>query len=217
MARGTDFSGVHSHRDLNLIQQQYEISPAEPKLNLIDIPGADGLKDLSEQPSGRVVFNNRAISWIFALYPGDDWHTKQRQVSNALNGKRCRITFDENLDYYYDGRLSVKAYKKDMSLRQITVEATCAPYLLKQTETTRTVALTTTAQQIRLANARKPAIPKITVTAQTVLEWNGSSFSVSPGTHRILDIVLPEGVSTLTARTTSGTGTLTLVYQEGSL
>lgn len=135
MARGTDFGGIHSHRDLNLIQQLVEVQPAEPKLNLVDIPGADGSRDLSALPAGRVVYADRSITWTFALYPGEKWDAKHRQVSNALNGRECKITLDTDPDYYYQGRLSVKKYNHDRTLHQITVEATCRPWILKQMQT----------------------------------------------------------------------------------
>jgi hypothetical protein len=135
MAKGTDFGGVHSFYDLNLIQQLVDEQPAEPKLNLIDIPGADGSVDMSELPGGRLVYKDRTLTWTFALYPGENWDAKHRQVSNALNGKRCRITLDTNPDYYYDGRVAVKKYNKDKLLRQITVEAICNPWMLKQQPT----------------------------------------------------------------------------------
>lgn len=218
MAKGTDFGGVHSYRHLNLIQQQVEVDPAEPKLNLIDIPGADGLKDLSEQPAGRVVYNNRAVVWTFALYPEDlDWYAKQRQVSNALNGRLCRITLDDNPRYYLIGRLTVKKYNRDKTLRQITVEATCLPYLLRQAETVRVESLTTAARTLSFQNEFKPAVPKITVTAQTTIVWKGNTFTLNQGAHRILDIEFSAGANTLTAKTVSGSGTITIAYQEGSL
>lgn len=218
MAKGTDFGGVHSYRDLNLIQQQVEVDPAEPKLNLIDIPGADGSKDLSEQPAGRVVYYDRLVVWTFGMYPEDrDWYAKQRQVSNALNGRLCRITLDDSPDHYFLGRLTVKKYKRDMTLRQITVEANCAPYQLRQIETVRTESITTAARSLLIPNEFKPAIPRITVTAQTNVVWNGNTFTLNPGTHRLLDIEFPEGVSTLTVKTVSGSGTITIAYQEGSL
>ena len=132
MARGTDFGGVHSHRDLHLIQQKVEVQPAEPKLNLIEIPGADGSKDLSTQPADRVTFNDREITWTFALYPGENWDTKHSQVSGALNGRYCQITLDTDPGYYYLGRLVVAKYKVDGLLRQITVKAKCRPYKLRQ-------------------------------------------------------------------------------------
>lgn len=135
MARGTDFGGIHSHRDLNLIQQTVEVDPAEPKLNLVEIPGADGAVDMTEQPAGRVTYNTRKITWTFALYPGESWDAKHQQVSNALNGRKCNITLDTDPGYYYQGRLSVTKHKIDNTLRQITVVAICQPYKLKQDQT----------------------------------------------------------------------------------
>ena len=217
MARGTDFGGVHSYHDLHLVQASVDVTPAEPKLNFIDIPGGDGAKDFSEAPAGRVVYNTRKITWVFKLYPGDDWVTKYAEVNNALNGRRCRITLEADPDHYYDGRLAVKAQEADGILHGITVMATCQPYKLKQAETIRTVSVNTTQQTISLLNERKPAIPLIKVTAETTLGWNGGFITLSPGEHRSLDIELPAGVSKLTAKTVSGTGTLTLTYQEGAL
>lgn len=217
MARGTDFGGVHSHRDLNLIQQKVEVQPAEPKLNLIEVPGADGSKDLSTQPAGRVVFKDREIVWTFALYPGENWDAKHSQVSGALNGRCCRITLDTDPGYYYLGRLVVNKYKVDGLLRQITIKAKCRPYKLRQMETTGTYALGTSYKVIQLLNERKPVVPTITVTAETTLLWNGNTYAVAAGTHKILDIELREGTNTLEAKVTSGTGSITVVYQEGAL
>ncbi len=218
MARGTDFGGVHSDIDLHLIQQSVDVQPAEPKLNLIDIPGADGSKDLSTQPAGKIVYKDRKITWIFALYPGAVWNEKHRQVSGALNGKYCQITLDSDPDHYYLGRLVVKNYKTDNQLRQITIEASCRPYMLRQQETRVQVAnLSTAYQTLILENDRMPTIPMITVTAETTLRWNGGTVTLAPGTHKILDIELQEGLNNLDAKVTTGTGSITLVYQEGAL
>lgn len=218
MARGTDFGGVHSFIDLHLIQQVVDVQPAEPKLNLIDIPGGDGAKDMSTQPAGRVVYKDRTITWTFALYPGDIWAEKHRQVSGALNGKYCRITLDSDPDYYFLGRLVVKNYKVDNQLRQITIMASCRPYMLRQAETVVKVTnLSTTYRTLDLVNDRKPAIPTITVTAETTLRWNGGTITLNPGTHKILDIELQEGINKLEAKVTAGTGSITLTYQEGAL
>lgn len=218
MARGTDFGGIHSNIDLNLIQQKVEVQPAEPKLNLIDVPGADGSKDLSEQPAGRVVFYDRTITWTFALYPGENWDEKHSEVSGALNGKRCKITLDTDPDWYYVGRLVVSKHTLDGLLRQITVKATCQPYKLKQIQTTvGPVELTTDYKTIYLVNDRKTAIPTITVTAETSIVWGGSTYAVSAGTHKILDMELQEGLNSLQACVTGGSGTITVVWQEGAL
>lgn len=217
MARGTDFGGVHSSLDLHLIQQSVAISPAEPKLNFIDIPGADGSKDLSTSPAGRVVYKDRSVQWAFALYPGDRWEEKQRQVSRELNGRRCRITLDTDPDYYFDGRLTVKSYKRNQTLRQIIVEAICRPYMLKQQHTTVLANISAEYTALTLRNECKPVIPTITVTAETTLRWGGFTTTIPAGTHKVLDIQLETGDNLLEAKTTSGTGTITITYQEGAL
>ena len=217
MARGTTFGGWHSHRDLHLIQQSVDVQPASPKMNLVDIPGADGAKDLSTQPAGRVVYGDRKITWTFALYPGESWDKKHREVSNTLNGQACEIVLDSDPDYYYEGRLAVKKYKVDGLLRQITIEATCRPYKLKRVETKVTSALTATARTLALVNERKQIIPTITVTTETTLRWQGRSLVVAAGTHRIADIELQPGTNLLDALAAGGTGSITVSYREGAL
>lgn len=217
MARGTDFGGIHSSHHLNLIQQKVEVDPAEPKLNLIEIPGADGAVDFSEQPGGRVTYNTRKITWTFALYPGENWDDKHRQVNNALNGRRCPITLDTDPEYYYLGRLSVSKHNVEGLLRQIIVEAICQPYKLRQLPSSKTLALTTSYKTLLLLNERKPVIPTITLTAPATLRWKGQTINLNAGEHKILDIELQAGENLLEAKVTSGTGSLTVTYQEGSL
>lgn len=217
MARGTDFGGVHSFRDLHLIQASVNVEPAKPKTNLVNIPGADGSKDFSESPAGRVVFNTRKITWTFKLYPGDNWVDKYTQVSNAINGLSCKITLDEDPYYYYIGRVSVDKHAADSILHTITVTATCQPYKLWQTETSVSESLTTTSKTIMLRCDRKPVVPSVTVTASVTLVWQGDTFSLNAGTHKILDIQLTEGANYIQARTTTGTGTIKFTYQEGAL
>lgn len=218
MARGTNFGGVHSHRNLHLIQAAVDVQPAEPKTNFIDIPGADGSKDFTESPAGRVVYNTREITWVFKLYPGDNWAAKYAQVSNALNGKSCKITLDDDPGYYYQGRVSVDKHAADGILHTISVIAVCQPYKLRQTETTQSANLTTSYSTLTLSNERKPVIPSITVSQPTTLLWKGNTYAVTAGTHRLLDIMLVEGSNTLQAKTTSaGSGTITVTYQKGAL
>ncbi len=217
MARGTDFGGVHSYRDLHLVQSKVEIQPAEPKTNFIDIPGADGSKDFSESPAGRVVYKTRKITWTFKLYPGDNWVTKYAQVSNAINGWSGKITLDDDPDYYYQGRVTVSKHAVDGILHTITVIATCQPYKLRQSETTQSANLTTSYSTIVLNNDRKPVTPTITVSAATTLQWKGGTFALAAGTHRVLGIMLEEGANQLQAKTDAGTGTIKIVYRKGAL
>lgn len=217
MARGTDFGGIHSYRDLHLVQAAVEVEPAEPKTNFIDIPGADGSKDFSESPAGRVVYNTRKITWTFKLYPGDHWAAKYTQVSNAINGRACHIVLDDDPDWYYVGRVSVDKHAVDGILHTITVVAICQPYKLWRVETTVSESLTTANKTLLLVNDRMRAVPTITVSAATTLTWKGNTFSLAAGTHKVLDIELAEGANYLQAKTTTGSGTILIKYQKGAL
>ena len=218
-AKGTYFDLMHSYDQYGLIQQSVDIEPAQPKLNMIDIPGADGSKDLTELPSGRVTYKDRKITWTFALRPGDDWEAKFREISNTFNGHKWQmIITDPEARYYYVGRTTVKKYTHSKLLRQIVIEAVCSPYQLSISQTTVTESLTTTNKSITLVNnGIMPVVPSIKVSAATVLTFGGASLTVNAGTHSGLDIVLKKGNNTLTARTSSGTGTIEIKYREGSL
>lgn len=220
MARETRFGTIYSHQHLHLIQQKVDIQPAEPKLNRVDIPGADGSKDLSELPAGRVVYKDRKITWTFALYPGDKWDDKHSQVSNALNGLKCTIHLDTDPDWYYEGRLTVKKYNRDKALRQITVEAVCFPYKLKYALSGGDYNINSIAIPITLSNKKKPAIPSIYASVQAEIRWNEARAVISAGSwYSSLDIELPEGDSVIYVRAVNAneTGYIRIQYREGSL
>lgn len=219
MPRETRFGDdIYSFRTLHLIQQKVDVQPAEPKLNLIDIPGANGSKDISEQPAGRMMYKDRTITWTFALYPGDKWETKHAEVSNALNGLRCTIHLGTDWDWYYEGRLVVKEYNVDKALRQITVEAICKPYKRKYALSGGDFEVTTERADIRLHNEQLPAVPDFYADVEAEITWQGSSVVIAPGVwFSSLDIELPKGESVIGLRATSAPGKVRILYREGSL
>lgn len=218
MYRETRFGEIYSFQDLHLIQQKVEVQPAEPKLNLIDIPGADGSKDLSELPAGRMTYKDRTITWTFALYPGDNWDAKHSQVSNALNGKRCTIRLHSDWDWYYDGRVIVKKYNLDKALRQITVEAICAPYKRRHALSGGDFNITTAPLSITLSNEQMPVVPDFYADVDAEITWNGYSAVIAPGVwYSSLDIELPKGDSLIGVRALTESGTIRILYREGSL
>ena len=105
----------------------------------------------------------------------------------------------------------------DSILHTITVVAVCQPYKLWQTPTRVDANLTTTATKLLLTNGRMLVVPTLVVTASTTLIWNGNTFTISAGTHKLLDIQLVEGVNVLEAKTTAGTGKISVEYRKGAL
>lgn len=133
--KGIKFDDVHSFTDLNLVLTEVNIPPATVKTNFVDIPGGDGSVDLTEA-HGEVKYNDRECTFTFTVFPYEDFEVKKKQVSNLLNGKRCKITVDKDPDYYWLGRCSVNEYASNKNLHKIVVGARVAPYKLKQSVTT---------------------------------------------------------------------------------
>lgn len=215
MANGTTFGIVHSNADLHLIQQKVVITPPKPRINIIDVPGANGGKDLTEALGIGVTYQDCSIVWTFAIYPRDNWAHKRKEVSDALNGVACHIVFDDDLDWYYDGRLSVTEYPTDGLLRQITIEAICRPYKRKIVMSRESANLTTAEKTLVLAIGNMPIVPEITVDVQATLHWGSVTLTISPGTHT-LPALRMKGDQRITV-TGSAEGRITITWREGSL
>lgn len=216
---GVSFGNVHSFNDLDLILSAVEISPANPKTNYIDIPGADGALDLTEA-HGEVKYSDRTIKLTFTMNPASDlseaaWEAKKTEVSNRLNGTACRITLDKDPEYYWQGRCTVDSHKSSKKIRQFDVSARVRPYKYKQLETVLTFALTAAGKTVLLPNTRRSVCPVITCTNDnTVIVFKGNTFNFNAGSHKVLNILLTEGNNQVTI---SGTGQVTFTYQEADL
>ena len=214
---GVYFDEIHSFYDLDLILSSVDIPPAQPKTFFVDIAGSDGSLDLTEA-HGAVKYNDRDITFVFTASPAiptSDWEEHRTTVCNALNGRRCKITLDKDDEYYYSGRLSVSGINVNKRLRQITVKARVNPWKLKQFQTVVEVALDATARTVLLTNSRRTVCPVIECTNDdTMLTYNGTTYSLSAGVHKILDIQLTEGANAVAV---SGSGVIKFTYQEGAL
>ena len=212
--KGVKFNRMHSFEDFDLILSKVEISPAIPKTNLIEIPGSDIPIDLTEALGG-VNYSSRECKFTFTMNPSGDlseggFEAKKTEVSNALNGLACKIILDKDPDYFYQGRCIVDEYLSDKRIRQIVIKATVHPYKYKVTETTVSV---TSGSHI-LSNDRMPVVPSITTTDETTLIFNGNTYALNAGTHKILNLQLKQGKNAVTVETE---GTVTFKYRKGAL
>lgn len=212
---GVLFDNIHSYNDLNLILAPFSPAPATPKTTFVDIPGGDGSIDLTEA-HGEVKFDDRDFKFTFNVNHTETmtFDEKITQVSNALNGRRCKITLDRDSEYYWQGRCIVNKYTQNKKKKEITIKAVVAPYKLKQDVTNVIVNLSSIVQSITLKNGRKAVVPSITCTGATNIVFGDGTYTLNAGIHKILDIRLTEGDNTVEV---SGSGTVTFSYQEGDL
>ena len=212
MMKGIWFDDVHSYNNLNLVLSNFIIPPAAAKTNYIDIPGSDGSVDLTEA-LGEVKYGDRDCSFTFTVFPYDDFEQKKTEVSNLLNGKRCKIKVDKDPGYYWDGRCHVNEYASDKNIHQITVTARVAPYKYK-TKVTEVSVPAGNSVTVNLKNGRKSVVPKITTTADATVIFGGKTFELGIGTYMLLDILLVYGINTMTV---TSTAPVIFTYQEGDL
>ena len=210
--KGIFFDEIHSYANLNLVLSDINIPPAGVKTNYVDIPGGDGSADLTEA-LGEVKFKDRKCSFTFTVFPQDDYEEKKKQLSNLLNGKRCKIKLDKDSGYYWNGRCSINEYASNKNLRKIVVGATVAPYKLKNNETN-VVVLSGTSVAVTLSNCRKTVVPTITCTAETTINFDGNTYTLNAGTHTLLNIELKYGENHVVV---TSSGQVKFTYQEGDL
>lgn len=135
---GISFDGLHSYHDFGMwLSERPDWGDPEPKLNLVEIPGADGLLDLTEANAGEVKFHNRTITLTFAaMVKADKQESFKARIRNALHGKVCTIIPDEAPDWYYHGRCTVSFIDQASWKLRIIVTVDADPYAMKTEQTT---------------------------------------------------------------------------------
>ena len=91
----------------------YTLSPPEPKLYTVDIPGGNGSIDLTEALNGDVVYGNRKQEFTFYIVDLSDEKEFERikmEVSNLLHGRSYDYVMTMDPGYTYHGRFSVSGY-----------------------------------------------------------------------------------------------------------
>ena len=215
------FDGKDTYTEYGLLLASKSISLPEVRTNMIDVPGRDGLLDASEVLTGEVTYKNRTITLKLTgvdTVSGKKWPATISDFCNKVHGKRVKVTFPEDTTHYYSGRCSVGKVGLVKMMQTIPVTVDCDPWKYKNAKTTVSRSdLSTSYKQLSLPNERRPVIPIITVAQDTTLLWGSSTINISAGDHIIPAIRLAAGSNTLKAKVASGTGSITVTYQEASL
>lgn len=211
--KGVTFGSYHSYDDFNLFLSQKRIGSPSPKTESVDIPGGDGVLDLTDF-FGETKYNNRQLSFDFSTkVPQSQFMELFSAIQDAVHGKKMNIVIDEDSGWYYTGRITVSEWKADKTIGMITVDCDCEPYKMKIDETVITKSVSG-ATSITLANSRKTVVPKVTLDSEMTIAFGQYSGTFSAGTYIIPSLRLKEGNNTLTV---TGSGTITFTYREGGL
>ena len=211
--KGINFGDFHSYRDFSLILSQKTIGTPSPKTETIEIPGGDGVLDLTEV-FGEVKYNNRNLSFEFSsIIPQAFFMNQFSHIQDALHGQKMRIVLDDDPEWYYTGRISVSEWKADKNIGELTIDCDCDPYKTKLSETVVTETVNGP-KTVILTNSRKIVVPTISITGEVDLTFGGSHYSLSSGQYDLPVVRLVNGENTILL---DGAGTATFIYLERGL
>ena len=211
--KGIKFGNYHSYDDFNLILSQKTIGTPSPKTETIDIPGGDGVLDLTDF-FGEVKYNNRNLSFEFStIVPQAEFMNLFSTVQNALHGQKMQIVLDDDAEWYYIGRISVSEWKADRNIGKLTIDCDCEPYKIKNSETVVAVEVSGEITAI-LPNSNKTVVPTIDITGEISLTYGTNFYTLSAGRYDLPAVRLLKGENAVLL---SGAGTATFLYRERGL
>lgn len=174
----------------------YTLSPPEPKTYTVDIPGGDGVIDLTSALTGDVAYSNRSQSFTFMVVDPDSFERVKTDVSNFLHGKSFDYQMTMDPGYTYHGRFSVTEYSHAVYaypglVGVFGVDIDADPYKSKGRMTYQLNA--TGGKMFRLESGRKPVHPVIECTQPCRVRWKDVVTVVPVGTYRLNDVLFTEG------------------------
>ena len=204
---------IHTGDDLDLVQEKKVIEKPVIQSHIVQVPGRNGLLNLTKGLTGKVTYYNRTLSFQY-FGSGDREHLlKLDDFMSKYHGQTIRIIDDDRPGHYYEGEASVSTELK-LGYITITLTVDAQPFRLKTEPTILTRAISNTTIKLYLENESIEVIPTITVTGDITIAFNGTTVSLSSGTYALESIVFLAGVNVVTV---SGTGSITFKYQEGAI
>lgn len=174
----------------------YTLSPPEPKTYTVDIPGGDGVIDLTQSLTGDVAYKNRQQTFTFMVVNPDSFERVKTDVSNFLHGKGFDYQITMDPGYTYHGRFTVTEYDHTLysypglvGIFSIKIDAD--PHKLKGHMTYKLNA--TGGKMFRLESGRKPVHPVIECTQPCKVRWKNVIVQVPAGTYRLNDVLFTQG------------------------
>lgn len=127
-------SGFHNTWDYyGLVPQNVPvINPPEVQENTIEVPGSNGIVDLTDVLVGHPLYFNRSGSLEFFVDHTHEtyttWENLYDRLLNDLHGMNKKIILTDAKGFYYEGRLKINQWKTDKMCSSVTLDYNFAPY-----------------------------------------------------------------------------------------
>lgn len=130
MYHSVTFGEKNTWDDWRLVPSSRPVfNPPTQKVRTLDIPGGDGVIDLSQSLTGYPVYQNRTGSIEFIVMNDfKPWHMAYSDIMDYLHGQTMRAVLEDDPEYFYEGRFTVNAWKSDKDWSRITIDYDVGPY-----------------------------------------------------------------------------------------
>lgn len=211
-------------------------NPPEVKTQYVDIPGGNGLIDLTESLTSFPVYNNREGSLEFYVENGHkEWDTLYSEIMKFLHGKTLSAYLEDDLGFVYVGRFSVNEWKSDKWWSMVTIDYTVYPYKKERTSSLENwlwdpfdfetgiireyTSLTVDGSlSLEIIATSEPISPTVIVsnkgTGNLTVKVLGKTYTLQNGNNYLYDTVIKDTNATMVF---SGKATISVDYRGGEL
>lgn len=193
------------------------INPPQPKKTVIQIPGSNGVIDLTETLAGDVTYENRtgSIEFIVMNEKPMAWYELYTEIMDFMHGRRVQIKLEEEPDWYYEGRVEINEWKSESDYSRIVIDYDLEPFKYQTTAVSEQVTATASGITKTYTNYRMPVMPTFTATtSNTSVEFKGNTYNLSQGAQAVAGIIFTEGSNQVKFK---GSGKVTITFRGGRL
>ena len=180
----------------------FELGTPDPKTYTVDIPGGNGVIDLTDALAGDVAYEQREQTFHYVV-DLDGFETVKRRLMGWLHGQRKSYTLAFDPGYTYTGRFTVGAAEYigwgDHGAGRFELKITADPYKSRGTQAYKLNA--TGGKLYRFESGRRKVRPTIECEQPCFVTWNGEETIVPAGTYRLNDVVFSQGFNELWVNT----------------
>lgn len=233
MYHSITFGDKNTWDDWHLIPKSRPLfNPPEIKTHYVEVPGGDGVIDLTTALTGRPMFGNRTGSLEF--YVDNDfkaWTHMYSEIMGYLHGQKMRAILEDEPKYYYEGRFLVNAWKSEAERSSITIDYNVGPYKKSVQSSVEdwiwdtfnfetdvafvyTGITVATERTIIIVGGNMPVIPKIVCSAAMKVVFRGVTYQLKAGENYLNGIVIQNGENLITFQ---GSGTVAIRFTWGKL
>lgn len=228
---GLTIDDKHTYRDFGLIMTERVVSAPDPQYKYVTVPSRSGQIDLTEVVTGSVKYNERTIEATFYSDKKPlEWTLFISELQNAYQGKKVKIIFDDDMDYYWTGRVSF-ALETNGRIAYIKLKAVIDPYKYSTTSTMDEWLWDTFdfeygiiqelmdlevngSLNVTIDGLAKPTPLRVISNAEMSVTYEGKSYPIHAGNHLVRDVIIHDGVNTMTF---VGNGVISIDYVGGKL